>query len=101
MRRQHEFINEFEPFTNSLQHSGPLTLLARFGLLPLLLPLGLALAVSGTLRASTRAALLAALGASLIMAAMIMVQVRWAGLLSIALACLALATLRAAGEWLG
>jgi phosphotransferase system glucose/maltose/N-acetylglucosamine-specific IIC component len=101
MRRQHEFINEFEPFTNSLQHSGPLTLLARFGLLPLLLPLALALAVSGTLRASTRAALLAALGTSLITAAMIMVQVRWAGLLSTALACLALAVLKAGSEWLG
>jgi len=101
MRRQHEFINEFEPFTNSLRHSGPLHLLARFGLLPLLVPLGFALAVGGTVRASTRAGLLAALGASLVTIAMLFMQVRWAGLVSISLACLALATLRAASEWLG
>ena len=101
MRRQHEFINEFEPFTNSLRHNGPLHLLARFGLLPLLVPLAFVLAASGAVRASTRAGLLAALGASLVTIAMLFVQVRWAGLVSISLACLALATLRAAGEWLG
>ena len=65
MRRQHEFINEFEPFTNSLRNNGPLHLLARFGLLPLLLPLAFVFAASSNVRASTRAGLLAALGASL------------------------------------
>ncbi len=101
MRRQHDFINEFEPFTNSLRNNGPLHLLARFGLLPLLLPLAGILAASSRVRASTRAGLLAALGASLVTIVMLFVQVRWAGLVSIALACLALASLRAAGEWLG
>jgi len=101
MRRQHEFINEFEPFTNSLRNNGPLHLLARFGLLPLLLPLAFVLAKSNRVRASTRAGLLAALGASLVTIVMLFVQVRWAGLVSISLACLALASLRAAGEWLG
>ena len=100
MRRQHEFINEFEPFTNSLRNNGPLHLLARFGLLPLLLPLAFVFAVSGRVRASTRAGLLAALGASLVTIVMLFVQVRWAGLVSISLACLALASLRAASEWL-
>jgi hypothetical protein len=100
MRRQHEFINEFEPFTNSLRNNGPLHLLARFGLLPLLLPLAFIFAASGKVRASTRAGLLAALGASLVTIVMLFVQVRWAGLVSIALACLALASLRAASEWL-
>jgi len=101
MRRQHDFINEFEPFTNSLRNNGPLHLLARFGLLPLVLPLAGILAASSRVRASTRAGLLAALGASLVTIVMLFVQVRWAGLVSIALACLALASLRAAGEWLG
>jgi len=101
MRRQHEFINEFEPFTNSLRNNGPLHLLARFGLLPLLLPLAFVFAASDKVRASTRAGLLAALGASLVTIVMLFVQVRWAGLVSISLACLALASLRAAGEWLG
>ena len=101
MRRQHEFINEFEPFTNSLRNNGPLHLLARFGLLPLLLPLAFVFAASRKVRTSTRAGLLAALGASVVTIAMLFVQVRWAGLVSISLACLALASLRAAGEWLG
>lgn len=101
MRRQHEFINEFEPFTNSLRNNGPLHLLARFGLLPLLLPLAFVFAASDKVRASTRAGLLAALGASIVTIVMLFVQVRWAGLVSISLACLALASLRAAGEWLG
>jgi hypothetical protein len=101
MRRQHDFINEFEPFTNSLRNNGALHLLARFGLLPLLLPLAFILAASDRVRASTRAGLLATLGAALVTSAMLFVQVRWAGLVSISLACLGLATLRAAGEWLG
>jgi hypothetical protein len=101
MRRQHEFINEFEPFTNSLRNNGPFHLLARFSLLPLLLPLAFVLAASSKVRASTRAGLLAALGASLVTIVMLFVQVRWAGLVSISLACLAIASLRAASEWLG
>jgi asparagine N-glycosylation enzyme membrane subunit Stt3 len=100
MRRQHDFINEFEPFINSLRHGGPVTLLARFGLLPLLLPLAAMLVFSGRLPASTRAGLLITGGAALVTGLMLIVQVRWSGLLSISLAALALAVLSAASAWL-
>lgn len=100
MRRQHDFINEFEPFLHSLRDSGPLVVLGRFGFLPLLVPLAAWLACSGRVAASMRAGLLVSAGAVLVTGAMMLVQVRWAGLLSISLACLAVAVLGAAGAWL-
>lgn len=100
MRRQHGFINEFEPFVNALRNSGWMTTLARFGLLPLAIPLGAVLVFSRRMTPSLRAGLLTSLGASVITGAMLFVQVRWAGLLSISLACLLLAVLRAGSRWL-
>jgi len=100
MRRQHGFINEFEPFLNSLRNSGPLVVLGRFGFLPLLVPVAGWLACSRRVAASLRAGLLVTLGAVLATGAMMMVQVRWAGLLSISMACMAMAVLGAAAAWL-
>ena len=100
MRRQHGFINEFEPFTNALKAGGWMTTLARFGLLPLIIPLGALLVFSRRTSPSLRAGLLTALGASVVTGAMLFVQVRWAGLLSISLACLLLAVMRAGSLWL-
>lgn len=100
MRRQHEFINEFEPFVNSLQQGPVLALLARFGLLPLLLPLGAALVFSPRVSPSLRAGLLCALGAAAVTGAMVLVQVRWVGLFGVTLAVLLVAVLAAAAEWL-
>lgn len=101
MKRQHSFIDEFEPFTNALRASGWTTMLARFGLLPLAIPLGAMLVFSRRIVPSLRAGLLVGLGASVVTGAMLFVQVRWAGLLSISLACLFLAALRAGSLWLG
>lgn len=100
MRRQHEFINEFEPFVNSLRHGAWRTVLARFGLLPWLLPLGAALVFSRRLAPSWRAGVLATLGAALVTGAMVFVQVRWVGLFGISLAALLVAVLPAAAAWL-
>lgn len=99
MRRQHEFINEFEPFTNSLRDQGLLTVMARFGLLPLLIPGGILLALTTRLPAAVRASLLTAAGAATVTGAMLFVQVRWAGLFSIALTCLTVAVLHSSA-WL-
>jgi hypothetical protein len=100
MRRQHEFINEFEPFVNSLQQGPVLALLARFGLLPLLLPVGLALVFSPRLSPSLRAGLLCALGAATVTGAMVLVQVRWVGLFGVCLSVLLVAVLAGASSWL-
>ncbi len=96
MRRQHEFINEFEPFTNSLRDQGLVTIMARFGFLPLLLPAALFLAFRPSLPTALRSGLLTAVGAALVSGAMLFVHVRWAGLFSVALAVLMLPVLRAA-----
>lgn len=95
MRRQHEFINEFEPFTNSLRDQGLITIMARFGLLPLLVPAAILLAARSSLSAALRSGLLVAAGAALVAGAMLFVHVRWAGLFSVALAVLLLPVLRA------
>jgi len=100
MRRQHEFINEFEPFTNSLRNGGLVTVLARFGLLPLLLPVAGWLVTVRRLPPSLRAGLLVTAGATVVTGTMLFVQVRWAGLFSIALAGLALTVLRSFWVWL-
>jgi len=91
MRRQHEFINMFEPFSHSVADRGWMVLLMRFGLLPLWLiftPLLLVL-LRRRLPVVSRAGLIFLLPASIITFAMLWVQVRWSGLLSLTLALLA------------
>jgi len=100
MRRQHEFINEFEPFVNTLRHGVWRTVLARFGLLPVLLPLAAVLLFSRRITPALRAGLLCGLGAAVVTGAMVFVQVRWVGLFGISLAALLVAVLPAASAWL-
>jgi len=97
MRRQHDFINEFEPFTNSVRNAGLQTILARFGLLPVLIPVAGVLMLKGGGTGARRSAVAVAGAAATITGIMMVLQVRWAGLFSTSLAVLALAV--AAAVW--
>ncbi len=91
MRRQHDFINEFEPFSHALG-AGPLTVLfSRFGLLPLLPLATVALLAVPRIPAPRKALVLPPLFAVFLTVAMMFQQVRWAGLVSVCLVVLALA----------
>lgn len=90
MRRQHDFINEFEPFSRSLQNLPFTNILARFGLLPLVVPCAVVMVCLPKIPVWIRALVLPGLFASILTGAMMAVQVRWSGLLSISLGVLAL-----------
>lgn len=92
MRRQHDFINEFEPFSHALGANPVLVLFGRFGLLPLLPVAALVLLALPRLSAARKALLLPPFFAVILTTAMMFQQVRWAGLVSVSLVVLALAT---------
>jgi hypothetical protein len=89
MKRQHEFINMFEPFSRSLANVGPQVILLRFGLLPLGYLAALGLLIFGRLPVVWKATLRLVLPAAVITGAMLWVQVRWSGLLCLSLGLLA------------
>ncbi|HRJ72107.1 MAG TPA: hypothetical protein PLS03_07765 [Terrimicrobiaceae bacterium] len=91
MRRQHNYINEFEPFTHSLRDKGWLVVFARFGLLPVFVFAAAVVVMLPRTARFWRAVLLVALPGSLITGAMLFVQVRWVGLLCTCLAVVSVA----------
>lgn len=89
MRRQHDFINEFEPFSHALRDSAFMVVFARFGLLPVILPAAVAVLFLPMVPSRLKALILPGLFASLLTGAMMFYQVRWAGLVSVSLVVLA------------
>jgi hypothetical protein len=99
MRRQHDFINEFEPFSHALRDKPLMVVFARFGLLPIILPAAIATIVLPMLPARLKALILPGVFASLITGAMMFYQVRWAGLVSVSLVVLAVGFAAAIWGW--
>lgn len=91
MRRQHDFINEFEPFSHALGSNPVIVLFGRFGLLPLLPLAAIAVLAFPSIAAPRKMLLLPPLFAVFLTTAMMFQQVRWAGLVSVSLVVLAMA----------
>lgn len=99
MRRQHNFINEFEPFSHSLRDRPLVVVFARFGLLPLILPSAVMVLFLPMIPTRLKALILPGVFASLITGAMMFYQVRWAGLVSVSLVVLAVGFAAAIWGW--